>query len=104
MKLYLIYITTKDKVEAEMIASELLYEKLVACTNIIANTRAMYYFEGKMQNEKEVLLMAKTKESLVDETIEKISSLHSYKCPCIMSFPVEKCNQKFIDFVINNTK
>lgn len=104
MKVNLIYITTKDKAEARKIGSELVESKLAACVNIIDNMNSMYVWEGKIQDDKEVILIAKTTEARVPLLIEKVKALHSYDCPCVVSIPVSGGNREFLDWIANEVK
>jgi periplasmic divalent cation tolerance protein len=104
MKVNLIYITVKDKVEARKIGSELVESKLAACVNIIDNMNSMYVWEGKIQDDQETILIAKTTESRVPQLIEKVKTLHSYDCPCIVSIPVSDGNREFLDWIASEVK
>jgi periplasmic divalent cation tolerance protein len=104
MKVNLIYITVKDKAEARKIGSELVESKLAACVNIIDNMNSMYVWEGKIQDDKEVVLIAKTTEARVPLLIEKVKTLHSYDCPCILSIPVSGGNKEFLDWIANEVE
>jgi periplasmic divalent cation tolerance protein len=104
MKVNLIYITAKDKAEARKIGSELLESKLAACVNIIDNMNSLYVWEGKIQDDKEVILIAKTTEARVPLLIEKVKTLHSYDCPCIVSIPVSDGNDEFLEWIANEVK
>ena len=75
MKLNLVYITTKDKNEARRIGKELVKTRLAACVNIIDNMNSMYWWEGKIQDDQEVILIAKTRQSLVKKLIKKVNQL-----------------------------
>jgi len=104
MNVRLIYITTKNKEEAAGLARTLLTEKLVACVNIIDNITSFYWWDGKINEGAETLLIAKTKESLVDELIQKVKSIHSYDCPCVVSVPIDAGNPDFINWISAETK
>ncbi len=103
MKTNLVYITASSVDEARAIAKELVSSRLAAGANIIENISSIYWWEGEIQNEKEALLIAKTKESLVEELIEKVKSMHSYSCPCIVSLPIIKGNKPFLDWIVDTT-
>ena len=90
--------------EAKTISKELVSNRLTACVNIIDNIRSMYWWEGEIQDEKEVAIIAKTKESLIPELIEKVKSVHSYSCPCIVSLPISAGNKAFLDWIVDETK
>jgi len=104
MKFNLIYITTKDKQEARKIGKVLVEERLAACVNIIDGMNSMYWWEGKVQDDNEAVLIAKTRESLVQELIKKVKSLHSYSCPCIVSLPISDGNKEYLDWLEKETQ
>jgi len=104
MSVNLIYITAGSVEEARTIGNKLVSDKLAACVNIIDNVRSMYWWEGEVQDDKEVILIAKTRESLVPELVEKVRSIHSYSCPCIVSLPILDGNRAFLDWIVEETK
>ena len=81
MKANLIYITAGSMDEARAIAKGLVSNRLAACANIIDNMNSLYWWNGEVQDDREVILIAKTVESLVPELIDKVKSMHSYECP-----------------------
>ena len=104
MNVNLIYITAGSMEEARTIGNKLVSDRLAACVNIIDNVSSMYWWEGEIQDHKEVILIAKTKESLVPELVEKVRSMHSYSCPCIVSLPILDGNRAFLDWIVEETK
>ena len=104
MAVVFIYVTTGSMEEARTIGNKLVSDRLAACVNIIDNVSSMYWWEGEIQDDKEVILIAKTKESLVPELVEKVRSMHSYSCPCIVSLPILNGNRAFLDWVVEETK
>ena len=104
MKLNLVYITAKNKEEARKIGKELLKARLAACVNIVDKMNSLYWWEGKIQDDNEAVLIAKTKESLVKEVVEKVKSIHSYSCPCIISLPILDGNKEYLDWLEKETR
>ena len=104
MKATLIYITAGTKDEARTIGKALVSNRLAACANIIDNMNSLYWWNGEIQDEREVIIVAKTKASLVPELIDKVKSIHSYECPCIVSLPILDGNPAFLDWIAAETK
>src|SRR3989339_686750 len=100
-KYCLVYITTKDMDEAKKIGFELVSNRLAAGVNIIDKLESIYWWEGKVQNGSEALLIAKTKESIVPALIEKVKSLHSYEVPCVVSLPINEGSHDFLKWIDN---
>ncbi|MBT4824261.1 divalent-cation tolerance protein CutA [Candidatus Woesearchaeota archaeon] len=99
----LLYITSKDKQEAKTIAKALVKEKLIACANI-HEIDFVYGEKDKIEEGNEVVMIAKTSDELVYEAMEKVKSMHSYECPCILVLPVETANKEYVEWVNSVTK
>jgi len=99
MKINIVYMTAGSREEAGKIGQELVVSRLAACVNILDNMNSMYMWQGKVQDDSEIVLIAKTTEDRVPQLVEKVKSLHSYDCPCIVSIPVSGGNQAFLDWI-----
>jgi len=104
MKVHLIYITAGNKEEAKTIGKELITSKLAACVNIIDNMNSLYMWEDELQDDNETILIAKTVEPHVPALIEKVKSIHSYDCPCVLSLPVSDGNQAFLNWIASKVE
>ncbi len=104
MKVNFIYMTAGSKDEARKIGKELVISRLAACVNILDNMNSFYMWEGKVQDDTEIVMIAKTTEDRVPELVEKVKSLHSYDCPCIVSIPILDGNQAFLDWIAEEVK
>ena len=79
----LAYITCKDQKEAEKISKHLLEKRLIACSNMFP-IKSMYWWQGKIQNDNEIIIIAKTNEKNFTKVKEVVKKLHSYEIPCIL--------------------
>jgi periplasmic divalent cation tolerance protein len=61
-------------------------------------------WENELQDDNETILIAKTEETRVPALIEKVKSLHSYDCPCVLSLPVSDGNQAFLNWIAEEVK
>lgn len=104
MKLNFIYMTAGSRDEARKIGKELVAAGLAACVNILDNMNSFYKWQGEIQDDTEVVIIAKTTEDRVPALIEKVKALHSYDCPCIVAIPVSAGNQAFLDWVAAEVK
>lgn len=93
----IVYITCKDEKEAVKISKHLLNKKLIACSNM-RPIRSMYFWNNKMQDEKEFAITAKTKEKNYEAIKEEVSKLHSYDNPCILKISAE-ANKSYSQWV-----
>lgn len=84
----LIYITCRDREEARKISRHLLGKKLIACSNIHP-IESMYWWEGKIQEDSEFVMIAKTDEKSYEKAREEAKKMHSYDIPCILKIDAE---------------
>ena len=101
-KIIFTYITCKNKSEAKKIGKILLQERLAACVNIFDNMASMYWWKGKIQNEKETVLIAKTSKKLFPKLSKKVKAIHSYSVPCILQLEVKDGNKEYVDWLLNS--
>ena len=85
--IYFVVTTEKDKNNAYRIANLLLGEKLVPCVTF-ENIESHFWWEGNINQSKEVQLMIKCKKENVNKVCNKIAEWHSYEIPEIIYFPV----------------
>ena len=98
----IIYITCKNKSEAEKIANHLLKNKLIACANIFP-INSLYKWKGKLQKDKEYVLLAKTLKSKAKEVEKEVKKIHSYDIPCIIKKEVT-ANKEYMRWIKNEVK
>jgi periplasmic divalent cation tolerance protein len=99
-----IYITTKDKPEAMSIARTLVQERLAASANVFDNMEAIYWWGDEIYEVGEVVLIAMTRASLVDELTERVKSMHSYNCPCIVAMPMTNGNPAYFSWMAHESR
>ena len=104
MKTNFIYMTAGSKDEAAKIGKELVSARLAACVNILDNMSSFYLWQGEIQEDTEVVMIAKTTEERISQLIEKVKSMHSYDCPCIVSLPVLGGYQPFLNWIAEEVK
>jgi len=99
MAVNFVYMTAGSKAEAQQIGNALVEGRLAACVNILDNMQSIYRWNERIQQDTEVVLIAKTTDNLVSALIDQVKSLHSYDCPCIVSLPISNGYPPFLDWV-----
>ena len=103
MTIYLVSTFYPKLNQAKKIAKLVVKNKLAACVNINKNINSIYIWENKMFDEKEIELNFKTSEKKLKKLILFLEKNHPYECPPIMSFPIKKVNNKYLDWVKRQT-
>ncbi len=99
MNFCLVYMTAATAAEARRIGAALVEERLAACANVIDGMTSIYRWEGKVQNDHEAVLIAKTRHDLLDGLTDRVKTLHSYSCPCVVGLSIEGGNGEFLDWI-----
>jgi periplasmic divalent cation tolerance protein len=91
-----IFITTGTEAEAHTIAGQLIEHRMAACVNIVPGVDSIFRWNGKVETDRESLLIIKSKFALLQETIDLVKRLHSYEVPEIIAMPVIGGNEEYL--------
>lgn len=99
-----VFVTTSTIDEARKIGKTLVEERLIACVNILPQVESIFYWQEKICNEKEALMIIKTKKPLIDDIIKRVKSIHSYSIPEIIALPIISGSEDYIKWVKDATR
>ena len=106
--LSIFYVTINDFSKAQALAKLLVEKKLVACTNIVGNTEnpitSIYRWEGKIEEDKEFLMIMKSRTQLLREIVDEVKKNHSYTVPEVIACPILGGNVDYLNWVFESTK
>ncbi len=94
--------TTATSDEAEALAKRIVEERLAACVQILPAMTSVYVWEGKLQREREHLLLIKTMGSRYDELEKFITANHSYDTPEIVALDAERVSAGYLGWLKEN--
>lgn len=99
-----VWVTVPTEEVANSIAGTIVEEQLAACANRIAGLFSTYRWKGKVEQEKEWLLMIKTRKDLFEKLKDRIVELHPYEVPEVIAIPVTDGHQPYLDWVVEETQ
>src|SRR4051812_43436193 len=102
MELIFVYITAPNHAEAERIGRELLRLRLAGCVNLVDGMHSLYWWEGKIDEARETILIAKTEKRLLDPLTDAVKRLHPYDTPCVVAFPITGGNPDYFQWLSTN--
>lgn len=82
--------------EAATIARALLEQKLIACAQLSAPVRSLYWWQGMIQDEGEVIVTMKSLASLYARIEQAILARHSYQVPEIVAWPLTMISPTYL--------
>jgi len=101
---YIVVFVTAPENEAAALSKTLVEERLVACVNIVPGLRSIYWWQGKIEDEPEVLCIMKTRSNLFESLRDRVRELHSYEVEEIIALPILAGNLPYLDWIKENTK
>lgn len=93
-----VYITNPSEEKAREIARHLLERRLIACGNIVPS-RSLYWWEGKIEDQNEHILLCKTTEEKWEQVKTEVEKIHPYSVPCILKFPFQ-ANERYATWLV----
>ena len=101
---YIVVYVTAPEDEAVNLAKTLVEERLVACVNLVPGLRSIYWWQGKVEDEPEVLCIMKTRSNLFESLRDRVRELHSYEVEEIIALPILAGNLPYLNWIKENTK
>ncbi|HXY62129.1 MAG TPA: divalent-cation tolerance protein CutA [Nitrospirota bacterium] len=98
----LITVTSKD--EAGRIGTALVNEHIAACVNILPQIRSLFFWDGKTQDENEMLMIVKSRLSQLDRIIARVKELHSYTVPEVIAIPIIGGSPEYLHWLKDSTQ
>lgn len=95
----MVFMTAPDTETAAKIAGALLDSRLAACVNIVGGVRSIYWWEGKINDDAEVLCIIKTTVASFDALADMVKSLHPYEVPEIIMTPIARGSERYLKWI-----
>ena len=103
MDIIVIYCTVPDKQIAKDITNILLKHKLAACVSMIDKVRSKFSWDGEICEEKEILMMIKTRRTNYGKIKLVIEDIHPYTVPEIIALPIVDCSEDYFKWLVKET-
>lgn len=98
-----VFTTVASDEEAVKFVRILLERRLIACGTLYAGARSLYRWQGKVADEREVVVMLKTRSGRLDSLRTAFAELHPYKLPELLALPVEAGSEKYLEWINGET-
>jgi periplasmic divalent cation tolerance protein len=104
MKETVTLVTCGSAREAKKIASALVREKLAACANVVPGITSIYRWKGKIEQDREWLLILKSRAALSRRLAARVRALHRYEVPEVVTLPIVAGNPAYLRWVRASTR
>ena len=100
----LVLCTCPTRSAASAIATALLEERLAACVNHVSGIKSMYRWEGRIEDDDEVLMLIKTTTARFEKVEATIGRLHPYELPEIIGVSLAAGSEAYLDWIKSATE
>ena len=94
-----VLLTAANRDEARSLAEMLVEQRLAACVQIMPEMESVYRWQGKIERQAEVLLIAKTVSGRFAKLEAEVRAVHSYETPEIVAFPLTEGSRPYLDWL-----
>lgn len=102
---YILCLTTTNKKDIALrIAKELLFTKSAACVNIVGRVDSLYWWKGKVEEDREYLILIKTQAKKFQQVRRVIEEHHNYEVPELISLRIEKGLPPYLKWLTESLK
>lgn len=96
---FCVVLITAPAAEADALARHLVQEKLAACVNRVPGVHSVYWWEGRVEEASEELLIAKTDKLKVKALVKAVKAKHSYKVPEVVALRIKEGNRDYLRWI-----
>lgn len=97
-----VFMTAPNGEEATRLADLLIGAHLAACVQILPEMESVYRWEGKIERQSEILLIAKTTTTKFADLEREVRALHSYETPEIIAVPIVAGSSPYLAWLIDS--
>jgi periplasmic divalent cation tolerance protein len=102
-RLRIILVTTGSEDQALSIARALVGERLAACVNIVGPVRSLYRWRDAVEDDREYLLIIKTRATLYMKVETRVREMHTYEVPEVLALNADRGSPPYIQWLLDST-
>ncbi len=102
-RLKAVLVTAGSEEQAVSIARALVGERLAACVNIVGPVRSIYRWCDAVEDDREYLLIIKTRASLYLKLEKRVRELHSYETPEVLALNAARGSPPYVKWLLEST-
>jgi len=98
-KCSIVLVTAPDLKTARTLAKAALQARLIACANLIPGMESHYWWQGKIESGREILLVLKTRKAKLAELEKLVLAKHPYDTPEFLVLPLSAGSKRYLDWL-----
>ena len=94
-----VFVTCGNPEQAKKLAQSLVEKRLAACVNILPGVNSWYWWEDKVTEDQEVLLIIKSSRKKFAELEKDVQRLHSYAVPEVIAVQIVEGSENYLRWI-----
>ncbi len=99
----LVFCTYPSQSEARKALKSILEKRLAACGNILPGVESHFWWNGRIEKNREVLLLLKTNSRKIKALTDEMERMHPYDKPVIEVLPA-RMNAKALPWLLKSLR
>ncbi len=97
-------VTAPDLKTARRLARAVLLQKVAACANLVPGLESHYWWQGKLEKSREVLIVFKTTRARYPALEAIIRENHPYDTPEIIALPIDSGYERYLSWISSSVQ
>jgi periplasmic divalent cation tolerance protein len=98
-KYCLVLVTVPDRKTGRKLALSVLTKRLAACANLLPGVESHYWWRGKLEAARELLVLLKTEKIHLRALEALVTSEHPYEVPEFVALDITDGSAAYLDWI-----
>ncbi|MCC6651759.1 MAG: divalent-cation tolerance protein CutA [Candidatus Eisenbacteria bacterium] len=98
-EMLMVFTTFANEDDAARAARTLVEERLIACANLMPGARSLYRWEGEVKDEREVVVLMKTRKQDWTAFVSRLHELHPYDTPECVAVRIATGSPRYLQWL-----
>jgi periplasmic divalent cation tolerance protein len=95
----IVFTAFANEQDAARVVRTLVEERLIACGNLIPGARSLYRWKGQVADEREVVVLMKSRKQDWAALMSRLSELHPYETPECVAVRIAAGAPKYMEWL-----
>jgi periplasmic divalent cation tolerance protein len=101
-KISLLLVTAPNSKVARQLARIALKARLIACANLVPKLESHYWWQGKIETSREVLMIMKTSRKHLRALEKLVVAKHPYDTPEFLALPLAGGSERYLNWIADS--
>ena len=97
-----VLVTCPSRAVARRLATVLIHERVAACVNVVPGIESVFWWQGRVDRSRELLLLIKTTLRRFEPLRRAILAHHPYDVPEIIALPIAAGHPPYVRWVVES--